>query len=89
LKIWQTLFPPDVPREQDLDLAYLARAFKLAGGNIRNILVGASFLAASDGGRVSMDHLLHSTRRELQKMGRLLHDEESIIEDHKAQSKTG
>ena len=75
LRIWQTLFPPEVPREPDIDLALLARRFKLAGGSIRNILVSAAYLAASDSGKVSMEHLLHSTRRELQKMGRLVGDE--------------
>ncbi|NOZ06905.1 MAG: ATP-binding protein [Chloroflexi bacterium] len=72
LRIWQTLFPPDVPRDAELDFGLLARRFKLAGGNIRNILVSAAYLAAADGGQVTMDHLLHGTRRELQKMGRLV-----------------
>ena len=74
LRIWQTLVPAGVPREPDLDLALLARRFKLAGGNIRNILVNAAYLAASDGGRLGMKHLMHGTRRELQKMGRLVND---------------
>jgi hypothetical protein len=76
LRIWKTLFPPDVPRESDIDLPLLARRFKLAGGNIRNILVTAAYLAASDGGAVNMAHLLHGTRRELQKMGRLVGEED-------------
>jgi SpoVK/Ycf46/Vps4 family AAA+-type ATPase len=72
LRIWQTLFPADVPTRSELDLALLARRFELAGGNIRNILVSAAYLAAADGGSMTMEHLLHGTRRELQKMGRLL-----------------
>ncbi|MCB0186266.1 MAG: ATP-binding protein, partial [Caldilineaceae bacterium] len=36
LRIWQTLFPPTVPRADDLDLDFFAREFELAGGNIRN-----------------------------------------------------
>ncbi len=72
LRIWQTLFPPGVPAESDLDFGLMARRFKLAGGNIRNIIVSAAYLAAADGGQVTMDHLLHGTRRELQKMGRLV-----------------
>ena len=78
-RIWQTLFPPDVPREPDLDFDFLARRFKLAGGNIRNIIVNAAYLAAADGQRVTMAHLLHGTRRELQKMGRLVGDEDLQI----------
>jgi hypothetical protein len=65
-----------VPRDHDLDLPLLAQRYKLVGGNIRNILVSAAYLAAADGGQVTMSHLLHGTRRELQKMGRLLADEE-------------
>lgn len=72
LQIWQTLFPPDLPHQDDLDFEFLARKFKLAGGSIRNIIVGAAYLAAAEDGGISMEHLLHSTRRELQKMGRLV-----------------
>ena len=78
LRIWQTLFPPDVPRAGDLDLELLARRFELAGGNIRNIIVSAAYLAADDGDQVNMHHLLHSTRRELQKMGRLVSEEDFV-----------
>jgi AAA+ superfamily predicted ATPase len=72
LQIWETLFPTTVPRDSDVDLVELARRFRLAGGNIRNILVSAAFLAAADGGTITMQHLLHGTRREFQKMGRLV-----------------
>lgn len=74
LQIWRTLFPAEVPQADDIDLVLLAERFKLAGGNIRNVIAGAAFLAAANGGEVSMAHLLHSTRRELQKMGRLISD---------------
>jgi hypothetical protein len=79
LRIWQTLFPPDVPRDPDLDFALLARRFKLAGGNIRNVIVSAAYLAASNGSRVTMKHLLHGTRRELQKMGRLVNEKDMML----------
>lgn len=79
LRIWQALFPPGVPRAA-LNLPLLAGRYKLAGGNIRNIIVSAAFLAAADGGLVTMDHLLHGTRRELQKMGRLAGAAELIMD---------
>ena len=75
LRIWKTLFPPDMPCGEDINLETLAKRYKLAGGNIRNILVSAAYLAASDGGVVEMSHIMHGTRRELQKMGRLVGDE--------------
>ncbi len=77
LRIWETLFPPGVPRGEDLDFRLLARRFKLAGGNIRNIIISAAYLAAADGGQVNMGHLLHGARRELQKMGRLIKEHET------------
>jgi len=76
LRIWETLFPPDVPRAGDIDLGLLANRFKLAGGSIRNIIITAAYLAAADGQQVTMDHLFHGTRRELQKMGRLVGEED-------------
>lgn len=72
LRIWKTLFPPDVPRDKNIDLELLADRFKLAGGSIRNIIVSSAFLAAADGQKVTMKHLMHSIRREMQKMGRLM-----------------
>jgi len=74
LQIWQSLFPPTLPRQADLDLERLARRFNLAGGNIRNIIVNAAYLAAGDGQIVTMQHLLHATKREMQKMGRMIRE---------------
>jgi SpoVK/Ycf46/Vps4 family AAA+-type ATPase len=44
LRLWQTLFPRDVPHDPALDFSWLARRYKLAGGNIRNIIVSAAYL---------------------------------------------
>lgn len=70
LRIWQTIWPPATPCSPDLDLAFLARNFKLAGGNIKNIALAAAFLAADDGQVITINHLVWATRRELQKMGK-------------------
>ena len=79
LRIWQALFPPDVPRSPEIDFGLLAHRFRLAGGSIRNIIVSAAYLAAADGGKVRMRHLLHGTRRELRKMGKLVDEEDMRI----------
>jgi hypothetical protein len=71
-RIWKALFPTDAPRADDLDFDLMAKRYKLAGGNIRNVLVSAAYLAAADGGVVNQEHLLHGVKRELQKMGRLV-----------------
>jgi ATP-dependent 26S proteasome regulatory subunit len=71
-RIWETIWPKEAPRNADVDLEHVARSFEIAGGNIRNIALGAAFLAAENGGAVNMRHLLHATRREYQKMGKVV-----------------
>ncbi|MFQ5401131.1 MAG: AAA family ATPase [Anaerolineae bacterium] len=71
-RIWRVNFPPETPIAPDVDFGLLARRFRLTGGNIRNIILAAAFLAAESEQPVGMRHLLHATRREYQKMGRLI-----------------
>ena len=79
--IWRVNFPPETPIAEDVDFRLLARRFRLAGGNIRNIIMAAAFLAAEQGQIVSMAQLLHATRREFQKIGRLIDDELFVVGD--------
>ncbi len=71
-RIWQKVFPEHTPLAEDIDFDFLAHKLKLTGGSIRNIALGAAFLAAGSGGRVEMEHVICATKREFQKMGRLL-----------------
>ena len=57
--------------EDGIDLAFLGQAFELAGGAIRSAAVTAAYLAADDGGRVTMKHLVTAVQREYRKLGRL------------------
>jgi ATP-dependent 26S proteasome regulatory subunit len=78
LAIWKVLLPSTLPVEADIDWQFLARAYPLAGGNIRNILVSSAFLAAQNKDRVNMKYLLQATRREMQKMGRFIKEEDYV-----------
>ncbi len=69
-RIWRGVWPPETPLGDDVDLDLLARELRLAGGGIRNAALAAAFEAASDGGVVRMEHVLHGARREFQKLGR-------------------
>jgi len=71
LRIWKTHFPATTPVSPDIDYAYLARDLRLPGGNIKNIVLSAAFLAAENGGSVGMEHILHGSRREFEKIGKL------------------
>ena len=59
------------PRGEDIDFDYLARQFKITGGNIKNIVLYSAFLAAEDREAISIKHIIHAVRREFQKMGKL------------------
>jgi hypothetical protein len=71
LRLWELNLVASVPRGDDLDLPFLARAFKLSGGGIRNVALTAAYLAADSGGRVGMADLIRATEREYRKLGRL------------------
>lgn len=70
-QIWRGHFPEESPVSDRLDYDDLARRYRISGGNIRNIVLNAAFLAAEDGGVIGMDHLLHGTRREFEKIGKV------------------
>ncbi|HXH22487.1 MAG TPA: ATP-binding protein [Dehalococcoidia bacterium] len=72
LRIWQRTLASSAPMADDVDLSFMARQFRIAGGNIRNIVVLAAFLAASTGEPIGMNHLIQATKREYQKLGRLV-----------------
>jgi SpoVK/Ycf46/Vps4 family AAA+-type ATPase len=70
-RIWEVIWPAETPRDTTVDPGALARRFELAGGNIRNIALGAAYLAAGDGQVVTIGHVLRATRREYQKLGKV------------------
>src|SRR5262249_3197738 len=75
-RIWEGIWPTDTPRDPSLDVDFMAQRFELTGGNIRNIALAAAFLAADNSGSVDMTHLLRTTRREYQKMGKVITETE-------------
>jgi SpoVK/Ycf46/Vps4 family AAA+-type ATPase len=72
--IWRGIFPAQTPTE-GLRIDRLAR-LNAAGGHIRNIALGAAFLAADAGEPVRMLHLLQAARNEFAKLERPLTDSE-------------
>jgi hypothetical protein len=70
-RIWRRVFPAaaDVA---DIDFAFLANTFQIAGGHIRSIAFNACLLAArpDEAARVSMADVLVAVKRELEKMNR-------------------
>ncbi len=71
-QIWLSMIPEQLPLESGLDLDFLARTFEISGGQIKNIVVAAAFLAASEDQALSMGMLLKAARLELEKGGLLM-----------------
>jgi SpoVK/Ycf46/Vps4 family AAA+-type ATPase len=70
-RIWRLLLPDAAPVADDVDVDFLATQFKLSGGSIRNASLMAAFLAADDGHRIDMRHLVRAVALEYGKLGRL------------------
>jgi AAA+ superfamily predicted ATPase len=69
--IWRSVFPPTAPLADDMDFAVLAEQLPISGGEIKNIALGAAFLAAADGGVITRQHIRLGARREFDKIGKL------------------
>ena len=73
-EIWRRVFPHATPTE-GLKIDRLSR-LHATGGHIRNIALGAAFLAADAGEPVCMSHLLHAARSEFAKLEKPLPEAE-------------
>src|SRR5271157_423351 len=74
-QIWRKHFPAEAPTKE-IDFAFLAKQFKLAGGNIRNVALAAAYAAAEDGSAIDMGHVIPAVEAEYQKQGRLVMENE-------------
>lgn len=72
--LWRTTIPKDTPLDEDVDIRFLAEKFEFVGGNIKNCILNAAFLAAADpyaDGRVHMKHYLNAVKYEFVKVGKV------------------
>ncbi|MEV0172031.1 ATP-binding protein [Streptomyces sp. NPDC050803] len=69
-EIWRRVIPAQAP-VKDLDPDLLAQ-LTVAGGSIRNIALSGAFLAAEEGDRLQMRHMLAAARTEYLKLERSL-----------------
>ena len=71
--LWRTTIPKDTPLADDVDIRFLAERFEFVGGNIKNCILNAAFLAAADGDgkTVGMKHYLNAIKYEFVKTGKV------------------
>ena len=81
LEIWKTHFPQEAPVSDGVDYEFLSKQFQIAGGNIKNIVLNSAFLAAGNSGIIDMEHILNSTRREFEKIGKLWNEKNFMLPD--------
>jgi SpoVK/Ycf46/Vps4 family AAA+-type ATPase len=72
LRIWKQIWPQETRLDPQLDFSALAKHFRLSGGSIKNIALSTAFLAAAESRPVRMSDILHATRREYEKVGKVL-----------------
>jgi hypothetical protein len=72
LALWERCLGDRLPRADDLDLAFCADRFELAGGSIRACAVTAAYLAAESGTPLTMGQLVTAVAQEYRKLGRLV-----------------
>lgn len=69
-QLWEQSLPGANFRGAGFDLAAFVARFRLSGGSIQNIgLAAAHMAAATPSGRITMQHLVRTTYRELEKSG--------------------
>ena len=71
--LWRTTIPKGTPLAEDVDIRFLAERFEFVGGNIKNCILNAAFLAAADGEgkEVGMKHYLMAIKYEFVKTGKV------------------
>jgi hypothetical protein len=75
-QLWRRCLAAPLPVADDVDVGFCAGAFEMAGGNIRSAATTAAYLAAADGGAVTMAHVIAAVEAEYRKLGRLVLEKE-------------
>ncbi len=72
LKMWKVMIPPEAPTADDIDWEWLAERYDVAGGNIKNAVLRAAFLAAERGTPINHEALQDAVVREIEEIGKLV-----------------
>ncbi len=73
ITLWRRLLPKEAPIVEGVDFTNLAERFPdMTGANIRNAVLAAAFLAASEDTSITQQHLERAARGEYRAMGRIL-----------------
>lgn len=76
LRLWRTIIPEEVPREEELDFEYFSEKFQMSGSSIKEVLTNAAYIAAAEGSALANRHLVEAVRVNFAKYGKILTDED-------------
>lgn len=76
LKIYQSILPEKAECAESLAFEYFAQEFEMSGSNIKEVLVHAAYLAASEGSGISNRHLIKTIKQNYKKYGKILTNED-------------
>jgi hypothetical protein len=71
-EIWRRMLPAELPIAGEIDFHKFADRFEIAGGHIRNVVLRAAYLAASDGSSLTEAHLMRAAEYEYRDHGMLM-----------------
>jgi hypothetical protein len=71
-EIWRRMLPAELPVAGAINFAMFAERFEIAGGHIRNVVLRAAYLAASDGSALTEAHLMRAAEYEYRDHGMLV-----------------
>lgn len=73
IELWKRLLPKTAPKAKDIDFEELADRFhEMSGAHIRNAVLGAAFLAASEDSQINQEILERAARAIYRTMGHTL-----------------
>lgn len=71
-KMWIKMYPKQAPMDKNIDFDFLANNFAIAGGNIKNVVITSTFMAAAEGTNITMSHILKALEYEITKQGKMI-----------------
>ncbi|MBM4319095.1 MAG: ATP-binding protein, partial [Deltaproteobacteria bacterium] len=71
-RLWRIMIPRQAAIEEGIDWVKLGGEFEMSGGHIKNAVLRAAILAASEGRSIAMEHLRRAGLQEYREMGKLV-----------------
>ena len=71
-RLWRTMLPKEAEVSEHMEFEVLANKFEMTGGYIRNAVLRAAFLAASESSVITMEHMMRAANLEYAAMGKVM-----------------